>query len=897
VGWLRRIRSTIVGNRLDRTLDEEMRFHLDERTDDFVRAGMTREEARRAALRRFGNAALVKERARDADTVRWLADLGRDVRYAIRTLRRSPEFACAAVLTLALGIGANTAVFSLINSLLLRALPVPDPERLVAVSGGGFTGSTWSYAVWDAIRPRAELFDGAFAYTDTNRLNLFQSGGETQTVDALFVSGDFFKTLRVPPLIGRTFVPDDDVRGREPVAVISYGLWQTRFAGAAGIVGTPLVVEGVPYSVVGVTPAGFFGVEVGRRFDVALPIGTEPLVRGKDTRLDNRGSAFLQVMLRLKPGQSIEAATTALRGEQPQIRAAAMPQQWPPRFQQLFLKEPLTLVPAGAGSSGLRPQYRRPLVIILSVTGLVLLIACANIANLMLARTIARQHELSVRHALGATRWRVARQLIVESLVLASAGAVVALAVAAWGSRAIASQVSTSMGRVVLDLSLDWRVTAFTAAATIASVLLFGVVPAFRASRMEPIDAMKQRGDGGRRSNVSSALVVVQVALSLVLIVAAGLFIRTFEGLTHVPLGFDRDRVLVVNLNVARARVDSGDRLALYRRLIDSVHAVPGVASAAASIVTPVGGNGLIDVVNPPGVEPTLELFAAPGRPSDRTALVNLVTPGWFASYGLAIRSGRDIDENDTATAPPVVVVNETFARRFFPNQAALGQRFAGLTALQKTIVGVVGDSVYGSLRDAVPPTMYAPLAQMTSGPPAEISIGVRSSAERPAALVPAVAAALKAVDRDVTFSFRPLADQVDASITRERLVAILSGFFGLLALLLAAVGVYGVTAYTVGRRRLEMGIRTALGARPADILRLFAIRIVSLVALGVFIGGMVSLWASRFIATLLYGLEPHDLSTFAAAAGVLAAVGVAAAWVPAWRASRIDAAEVLRSA
>ena len=902
MGWLRRLGSTVVGKRLERTLDEEMRFHVDERTDEYVRAGMTREEARRAALRRFGNVTLAKERARDVDTVRWLADLGRDVRYAIRALRKSPEFALAAVLSLALGIGANAAVFSLVNTVLLRALPVPEAGRLVAMSGAGFNGgSTWTYAIWNEVRQRAHLFDGALACSDPQRFTLTQPGGETQTVDALFVSGDFFKTLGVPPLIGRTFAPADDVRGREPVAIISNGLWRTHFGGAANILGTPVVVEGVPFTIIGVTPPEFFGVEVGRTFDVAIPINAEPLIRGRDSRLDRRGSSFLQIMLRLKPGQSIDAGTRALRGEQPRIRALAMPEDWPAHFQQQFLKELLTLVPAGAGSSGLRQQYGRPLVIILAVTVVVLLIACANIANLMLARTIGRQHELSVRRALGATRWRVARQLVVESLVLAGAGAAVGLSIAVWASRAIAAQVSTSITRVFLDLSLDWRVTAFTAAVTMATVLLFGVAPAFRASRMEPIDAMKQRGDGGGRSNLSSGLVVAQVALSLVLVAAAGLFIRTFERLAHVPLGFDRDRVLVVNVNVARVRADAADRILLYRRLIDTVAAVSGVAHAAASLVTPVGGNALIDVVNPAGVEPTVKLFDAPGRPGDRTALVNLVTPGWFATYGTAIHSGRDIDEKDTQNAPPVVLVNETFARRFFSNRDALGERFGGLTPpgerpVQKTIVGVVGDSVYASLRDAVPPTMYVPLAQARSWAPSDVSIGVRSSAGSPVRLAPAVAAALKTVDRDVTFSFRALADQVDASIVRERLVAILSAFFGVLALLLAGVGLYGVTAYTVGRRRLEMGIRTALGARPADILRLVAVRICVLVALGILMGGVVSLWASRFVAALLYGLEPRDLTTLGAAAAVLAAVGIAAAWLPAWRASRVDAAEVLRN-
>jgi putative ABC transport system permease protein len=820
-----------------------------------------------------------------------------DLRLAFRALCATPIVTVVAALSLTLGIGANTAIFSLVNSLLLRPLPVKEPERLVMLSTGhDRNDSQFSYALFEQVR-HLEQFDGAVAWNAGGTLTL-GGGADTVPVVDQFVSGEYFSTLGVRAVIGRTLTPADDVPGGGPdglVAMISYRLWQTRFGGTANIVGARITLERTPVTVVGVIPPEFFGLIVGRTFDVALPIRQQPLLSRAAPLTDDL--VWLRITLRMKPMQSLEEATAALRAVQPQIRAGAMPKDG--QDARTFLKDPLVLVTAGSRTTPLRQRFERPLVTILVVVALVLVIACANIANLMLARCAARRHELSISVALGASRWRLARQFLVESLLLVSIGTATGVVLGAWASRAIVSQLSTPASPVVLYSSLDWRVLTFTAAAMVMTTVIAGATPALRAAGVPPIDALKEHGRsmiGESSGHASRGLIVAQVALSLVLVVAAGLFVRTFERLQGASLGFDRDRVLVVT--VATPTVPATERRVVYQRLVRAAADVPGVAAAGGSFNPPIVGTLIGEfVVSEPGVPPPPE--------AEHISQVGETSPGWFSAYGTAVRVGRDFDDRDTLTSPPVMLVNESFVRRFLPNQDPVGKPmavtfrmppFGDVLLGTKTIVGVVGDSVYRAIRDPRRPTIYFAMAQRP-GPLlfANFFIAVRASAGSPLLLTRSLTAALTAVNPDLTLTFRGLSDQVNDSLAQDRVVAMLSGFFGALALLLAALGLYGVTAYAVSRRRTEIGIRMALGAAPSAIARLVLVRVSWLVGFGILVGAGLSVWASTFVASLLYGLEPRDPTTLTVAIATLAAVAALAAWLPAWRASRLDPSEALR--
>jgi predicted permease len=834
---------------------------------------------------------------------RIVAESWRDLRLACRALRATPIVTLVTVASLALGIGANTAIFALIDGLLLRSLPVRDPSRLVLVTDNSPSHvRVWSYPVWTEIQRRPELFERSAAWSFT-QFNL-ASSGEAALVDGIWASGSLFDTLGVPALLGRTLSEADDRPGGGsdgPAIMIGYGFWQRRFGGAPDILGRSLALDDVPFTIVGVTPPGFTGPEVGRTFDIVAPIATEPLVRGRDSFLDSSGTTFLTITARLKPGQSIDAATAAVRAAQPQIRTATLMEIG--RFGskasiERYLTTPFVLAPGATGYSGardLRGQYGRPLLTMMVVVALLLLIACVNVANLLVARAAARRHELGVRLALGASRGRLIRQLFTESGLLYAAGAAAGVALGAWGSRILVSQLSTPSFTLYFDLSVSGRVLAFTIAITAIVTILFGTTPAFRASGAASVDLLKTQGRSTARVGRNPRagwLIGAQIALSLVLVVAAGLFIRTFVSLTTRPLGFEPSRVLIATVDAHRVVGDPRQRLQLFERVRDTVRALPDVANAALSLTTPVGAGQFTPSVEISGVTDTRGPVWS-----------NLISPGWFETFGTPIVAGRDLTDRDRAGATRVAVVNEAFARKFSAGRSPLGLTFTlyphtPMALGPVEIVGVSGDAIYSSLRAPAPPTFYLPLAQfdhLTELGIRSINLSVRSKTAAPGLLVNSVSAVTSEVNPHFALTFRPLRDQINGALAQERLLALLSGCFGVLALLLAALGLYGVMADAVASRRTEIGIRMALGAPAARVVRLVVGRLSLLIVCGVVVGVGASMWASRFVGALVYGLEPADPATLAGSIVLLIIVASLAAWLPTRRAVRIDPASVLR--
>jgi putative ABC transport system permease protein len=909
-------------DRAEQQLDDEIRSFVEMSTADKIREGIPSAEARRLALAEIGGVERMKESVRAGRHGALLDDLGRDVRYAFRLFARQRTFAAVIVGTLALGIGANTAIFSIIDGLLLRTLPIADPERLAQlVAGPPSEQRSWTHPIWQEIQRHDARFDGAFAWTRFDAQFDLSAGGESRFVDGVWASAGAFDVLGVRPALGRLFQPSDDARGGGsggPVVVISHAFWQSYFGGARDVIGRTLTIERVPLTIVGVTPPGFFGVVPGRSFDVVVPLGAEPLLRGSESRLDRRTSWWLQVFVRLKPGQSREAAATLMQTLQPGIREATLPPPSPGRDIARYLTDPFTFEDAARGPSGLRDDYSRPLVVLMVVVGFVLLIACANIANLLLARATARSHEWSVRIALGASSGRLARQLLIESLLLAAMGAAAGLIVARWGSQLLVAQLATDS--VHLDLPLDWRMLAFTAAVAIVAALVFGVAPAWRATRGAPIDAMKDRGRApgpSSRTPIASGLVLAQVALSLVLLIGAGLFLRSFGRLTHVPLGFESSRVLLAEIDARRADLAPAARLAAYERIHERVLEVPGVEQAAVSITAPLGAmwSRRIDVsgsalrgADAPGVGPEGFGFTDHPIPTNAPlAVFNGITSGWMATFGTSLLAGRDISKRDGAGSPRVALVNQAFARKFLGGANPVGQTIhpmsePGSPAIE--IVGLVADAVYRDVREPTLPTAYVPLPQSvdsslvedpTVTAPAIVTLSVRAASGQPGVLTKSVAAAIGQVNPTLALTFEPLDDRVSATLTRERLLAILSAAFGVLALLMASIGLYGVTSYAVSLRRTEIGIRMALGATRGSLIRLVLARVSMLVAGGIVAGLAIGAWTSRFVATLLFGLEPGDPGTLAVSAATLALIGAVAGWLPAHHASRLDPTRVLR--
>ncbi len=874
---------------MEEELEKELRFHLEQHTTDLIRRGCHPEEARRQARFDLGGPEQVKEECRDARGTQWLDNLVQDLRYAIRALRSGPGFAAVAILSLALGIGANTAIFSLVNSVILKYLPVNHPEQLVQVVDGSKDGE-YTNPIWEQLRHHQDVFSGAFAYS-ADRFNLAK-GGEARYARGNLVSGDYFSTLGLHAILGRTLTVFDDKRGCAATAVLSYDFWQRENGASPDVLRQAISLDGHPFQILGVLQPGFSGIEVGRGVDVYIPICADPIIHPDYARLDGRSWWWLSIVARPKPGLSTEQVRARLKVLAPPIYAATVPPNFSASDKAEYVKTTFMTEPASNGLSSIRAQYQRALWTLMVVAGVVLLIACANVANLLLARAAMRQKEVAIRMAVGASRSRLIRQLLTESLLLSFAGAGLGILFAQWGARVLVRLLSTT-SPVSLDLTIDLRVLGFTIAVAILTGILFGMAPAWKGVRVDPQMAMKANARGvvaaQTHFGLGKSLVVVQVALSTVLVGGAGLLLNTFLKLTTIDAGFDADHILLVNVDLRNANYPKERRTAGFDEMLDHLRAVPGVRSVSASNLTPVSCQGWNTLVEADG-------FVAKSR-RDAFSWMNRVSPGYFETLGTPFLSGRDFNNHDTLGSPSVAIVDEAMAQKFLGgSEKAVGRTFVSKAGPNQTtiqVIGVVKNTKYRNLRDDSPPIIYVAQSQDPS-PGVTKSFELRVAGPPPS-VVSAVKESLAQVNPDIMINFRTLTTQVEETLTRERLLATLSGFFGGLALLLATIGLYGVMSYNVARRRGEIGIRMALGAQQTRVLSMVLKEVAFLIAIGLTVGLGATLATTRFVASFLYGVKPNDPWTLTLAAAVLALAAAMAGFLPARRASNLDPVTALR--
>ena len=891
----------------DADLERELRSDLELEEEEQRDNGKSPEEALYAARRAFGNATLIREQTREAWGWAPFERLWQDIRYAFRQLKRSPGFAIATILILALGIGAVTAVFSLIDTALLKMLPVHDPEQLVelrAVNPAFDVNYAFSYPAFKSFENQTQVLAGALAFRKLPDVDV-EMEGRSELAQGQVVSGDYFSVLGVRAILGRTILATDETApGQNPVAVIGYDYWRTRFALDPGIVGKHALLNNAPFTIIGVTSPEFYGVQPGERVGISIPLtmvaAVNPGWAAAGSPADALKAPFrnwLHIIGRLQSGVSREQATSRLAGvfAQSMREAAASLAGSPidsPAVRQAFLNFRLQLEPGSQGLASLRRQFSRPLWIVMAVVGLLLLITCANVANLLLARSHARERELAVKLALGAGKRRLIRQMLTESVLLGLTGGAMGIWMAYWGSRSLLALMARGRNPVSLSVHPDLTLLAFALAVSVLTALVFGIMPALRAADVNPSHGLTQ----GTHTNAAAttryrwgrSLVVFQVAMSLVLVIGAGLLARTLANLRNFYPGFNRDNVLLFSVNPPM--IGYNDVVPLYERLLGRLQAIPGVHSASLSVHEPLSTNVSTTSVRVQGPS---------SQQGEDLAAVNIepVGPDYFATLEAPVLRGREFSSRDRNGTPKVAIVNETTARHYFGDADPIGRSvsipgFVGDPSWIE-IVGEVRDIKVHELREPATAMLYVPLFQLPEG---GATFEIRTAVD-PSQVETAVLAVVSDIDRRLpVYAVKTLDSQLEDVLVQERLVASLSALFGLLALLLTCIGLYGLLAYTVNRRTGEIGIRMALGAERGRIVRMILGETLLLIGCGLLIGVPAAALASRLITSQLFGLKPGDPITFLAACLVMAAVALAASYWPARRAATVDPMRALRT-
>ena len=890
-----RLRSFFRRQQVEKDLDDELRFHLERKTEEGVAAGLSVEDARRLALIEFGGVEQRKEECRDLRGVRWLEDFLQDVRFGFRWLRKSPGFSATAIVALALGLGANTALFSLFNRVLLQALPVSHPEQLVILNVANEHSESirsFSYPMYRDLRDQNSVFNGVLAQAGAE-MNA-SCNGESEKARGELVSGNYFEVLGVKPWLGRLFTAADDrTPNAHPVAVLSYDYWQRRFGGDPAIVGRKLILNDHPMTVIGISPPGFYGTDLSENADIRVPMMMVSVFRPfPPNRLQRSGLQWMEVIARLKPGLSRAQAEAGLDVLYRQLHAEEL-RHSPIRSgydMRVALGSHVRLLPGSQGLRELQEQFSHALFILFAITLVILLITCANLANLFLARNAARGQEIAMRLALGATRRRLVRQWLTESLIFSLLGGGLGLFVAIWTQRLLLHFLPAServnLGRSVIDPV----VFGFAFAAAVVTAILFGVIPALQISRFSLAPAQgdpRVASSGISPRNFRGLLVLLQIALSLPLLISATLFLHSLRNLKMIAPGFDQSQVVLASLNPSLNGYSTERVRQLYDEFLGRVRALPGVRSASLATGVVLSGGWDEMVANVEGYQ---------SREGEEMALYsNTVTPGYFPTMRMALLAGRDFNERDNSRNRNVGIINQTMARYFFGNRNPIGKKF-GLDSASPPdieIIGVVQDAKYVSLREKPKRHFYLPVAQQERI--FDMTLHVRTTGEA-GSLVGQLRRTLQQIDPNVPlYDIKTLRTELNDSLARDRLVTWLSSAFGVLATLLAAIGLYGVIAFSVAQRTREIGIRMALGARRPDVLGLVLRQVTNVVLLGLALGAVISLGGVRLLQSLLYEVRATDPLAFVGAAVILLGAAALAAYSPSRRATQVNPMVALR--